>query len=54
MASDDIFAQLQLGITFDKKKWSKQMGIFDKPAAQQGEACRSTAHCMPPAAHALG
>lgn len=35
-ASDAIFAQLQLGIAFDKKKWKKQIDLFEKPAELPG------------------
>jgi hypothetical protein len=46
MASDAIFAQLQLGISFDKQKWKKQMELFDKPAGQQGaRSPHAQSHC---------
>jgi hypothetical protein len=53
MASDAIFAQLQMGINFDKSKFKKQIAIFEKKEGDesaQGESrmhARSVVHaCM--------
>ena len=34
--ADAIFAQLQQGLRFDKKKWGKHIALFEQPAGQQG------------------
>jgi hypothetical protein len=36
MSSAAIFAQLQLGVKFDKNKWKKQIQLFESASGEQG------------------